>query len=522
MSKRRENGYNVLQNKLTNTTINGVTFTINEDKSVTLNGTATNSIITNLITGKYDDNNATNPLIIPENITNYRLSGCPSGGSGSTYKLDIYNKDNILIGTDFGEGIDISKNSGGISSLARVRIIVYSGAVLNNVTFYPMISYGTEEKPYEEYGAMPSLDYPSEVRAVGDNVNILPNEAVSESKLGVSLTVNSNGSLYLKGTATDNASFQLKGNYNSSVEVFRFKANTIYKNVSNINIRYRKINNGDYVSISPGQIFSYSSDVVVQYLYIEILKGTTVDKTYYPKIIEYYESVDESYSPYGQGSVEIKKYTANQPDVMYQRYEEQSLVLDIQKPMLSGDYFDLERGKEVHHFNKYISTLEDTWVLTSDEKNRFRLDGNIADSLNTKKQYCSHSSKYEVWATQDKTFSVKSNTNKTSSIYFNSSQFHTAEEFNQFVAEQEEAGTPLTFWYEVEEYELDLTEEQKSVLQQLSELELFKGTNNIITAESLALMQMSYIVDTQSYIDKQIDEKLANINQQILELAGGN
>ena len=634
MSKRRENGYNVLQNKLTNTTINGVTFTINEDKSVTLNGTATNSIITNLITGKYDDNNATNPLIIPENITNYRLSGCPSGGSGSTYKLDIYNKDNILIGTDLGEGIDISKNSGDISELARVRIIVYAGAVLNNVTFYPMITYGTEEKPYQEYGASPSPDYPSEVRAVGDNVNILPNEAVSESKLGVSLTVNSNGSLYLKGTATDNATFQLKGNFNSSVEVFRFKANTIYKNVSNINIKYRKINNGDYVSISPGQIFSYSSDVVVQYLYIEILKGTTVDKIYYPKIVEYHEGIDESYSPYGQGSVEIKKsnnlsnfttlangqssgtyngltfemlnkfsckisgkptsnelrfgnpynstqilvpfkegieykfktslnsggemtlvnskentyravfvqnkqtipveegddgissvkvytdvnktyneeivtcviYDSSQNDDFIPQ-EDVSHVLSIQKPMLSGDYFDLERVKEVHHFNKYISTLEDTWVLTSDEKNRFRLDGNIVDSLNTKKQYCSHSSKYEVWATQDKTFSVKSNTNKTSSIYFNSSQFHTAEEFNQFVAEQEEAGTPLTFWYEAEEYELDLTEEQITVLNELQNIILYDDTTNIILPDVYPILDydVSKIIDTTTTFEASLD-----------------
>lgn len=138
--------YNLLQNKLTDTTINGVTFKINEDKSVTVNGTATASIIANLITGEYNDNNATEPLIIPDNITNCRLSGCPSGGSSSTYKLDIYNQKYALLATDWGEGTNVTIDSQEDKKIARVRIIIYSGATVNNLTFKPMLVAGTEEK----------------------------------------------------------------------------------------------------------------------------------------------------------------------------------------------------------------------------------------------------------------------------------------------------------------------------------------------------------------------------------------
>ena len=308
-SQATREGYNVLQNKLTSNTINGVTFTINEDKSVTLNGTATNSIITNLITGKYDDNNATNPLIIPENITNYRLSGCPSGGSWSTYKLDIYAEDNELIATDLGEGANIQKESDTILNLLRVRIIVYAGAVLNNVTFYPMIIYGAENKPYEQYGASPSLDYPSEVRAVGDNVNILPNEATSQTEGELEWTVNTDGSVHVVGTASSNALYLKKGT-NNTEEVFRFRANKQYKNVGNVDILYQKTD-GAYARKLKGEIFEYEEDELINKLYLQIPSGETVDETYYPKIVEYHEGMDESYSPYGQGSVEVKKINKN-------------------------------------------------------------------------------------------------------------------------------------------------------------------------------------------------------------------
>ena len=36
----------------------------------------------------------------------------------------------------------------------------------------PMLILGEEDKPYERYGASPSLEYKSEVQACGDNVNI--------------------------------------------------------------------------------------------------------------------------------------------------------------------------------------------------------------------------------------------------------------------------------------------------------------------------------------------------------------
>lgn len=114
-------------------TVNGVTFTDNGDGTITANGTATAA--TNLFLDRSSALNLTGDFII---------SGCPSGGSDSTYYVAA------LAGTwanrDYGSGKAIS---GTIQSMA---ISIASGATLNNVVFKPMIRSasftGAEYEPY--------------------------------------------------------------------------------------------------------------------------------------------------------------------------------------------------------------------------------------------------------------------------------------------------------------------------------------------------------------------------------------
>lgn len=315
-------GYNLLQNKLTDTTINGVTFKINEDKSVTVNGTATASIIANLITGEYNDNNATEPLIIPDNITNCRLSGCPSGGSSSTYKLDIYNQTYALLATDWGEGTNVTINSQEDKKIARVRIIIYSGATVNNLTFKPMLVAGTEEKPYEQYGVMPSPDYPSPVVCLGSNKNELNLEdlEISNNNGIDTYSIDSPNQITLKNKNTTSGtpysySFQaFKLNLKNGNYILQSKVDT---NSTNYRIIIRGKKNGSNMTatqvlnqnttsgsfnIDYSQCDEYTIELYANMNYIEQLVTT---KYYDIKIEEGTEAT--SYSPPGQGSTKIKK-----------------------------------------------------------------------------------------------------------------------------------------------------------------------------------------------------------------------
>jgi hypothetical protein len=114
----KRTGKNLLQNTATTTTINGVTFTVNADGSVRANGTASGNAILVLNSFAFDG-------------TSVILSGCPSGGGGSTYRLDAFGSSGLSV--DVGNGIAITT-----SGERNIRIVVFSGTTIDKV-FYPMI-----------------------------------------------------------------------------------------------------------------------------------------------------------------------------------------------------------------------------------------------------------------------------------------------------------------------------------------------------------------------------------------------
>lgn len=203
----------------------------------------------------------------------------------------------------------VDKSNNASYSITLQTSSVDGTGTLTNYRNRYMLYKGTDEKSYELPGASPSLDYPSEVKTVGDNVNILPNEATSQTEGELEWTVNTDGSVHVVGTASSNALYLKKGT-NNTEEVFRFRANKQYKNVGNVDILYQKTD-GAYARKLKGEIFEYEEDELINKLYLQIPSGETVDETYYPKIVEYHEGMDESYSPYGQGSVEVKKINKN-------------------------------------------------------------------------------------------------------------------------------------------------------------------------------------------------------------------
>ena len=118
---------NLLPNKAHTQTINGVTFTTNADGSVTVNGTASGNALFWLL----GNQNAT--MTLPSGT--YTLSGCPSGGTSSTYRLSVYNNQGIGYQHDYGSGGNFPSLDGGM----KFAIVVFSGATVSNKVFYPMV-----------------------------------------------------------------------------------------------------------------------------------------------------------------------------------------------------------------------------------------------------------------------------------------------------------------------------------------------------------------------------------------------
>lgn len=98
----------------------GITFTINDDFSITVNGTATGS-------------NGVLVLSEPGGFSveegNWVLSGCPEGGSTTAYNISI-----AATVSDIGASAQFTS-----CSAKLVRLYVIEGTTITNLTFKPMV-----------------------------------------------------------------------------------------------------------------------------------------------------------------------------------------------------------------------------------------------------------------------------------------------------------------------------------------------------------------------------------------------
>ena len=202
----------------------------------------------------------------------------------------------------------------------------------------------------------------------------------------------------------------------------------------------------------------------------------------------------------------------------FEKYQEQAYTLPIQQPMLKGDYFEKEADgwKEVHTWTKAVfdGSTNVFYLDTTKEKTQVFNRNNLSPRPLNDVVYCNYFKKDD---SMDDTEKIKLTPKaQTPCLYIAINKDRltevTVEGFNQFLQEKAKTEALYAYYQIVTPTKLPCTSEQSKVLDQLSELDLFKGTNNIITVEDLALMQMTYTVDTKAYIDS----KIANTNAQIL------
>lgn len=207
----------------------------------------------------------------------------------------------------------------------------------------------------------------------------------------------------------------------------------------------------------------------------------------------------------------------NKNSTDFVEHEQTDYILNIQQEMLEGDYFvkEADGWKEVHAYGKSIITENADIVLSSATVDYIEFRINNALNSNSPNNYLN---------TYSNLFSNKANNRCTS--YNNyllcrvpaDLKITTVEEFKEILQENN-----LVVYYKLaSQVELECTEEQIAVLEELNNLDLYKPVTNIITTEDIALLKLKYALDVETYVDNKIDEKLANINQQILNIAGGN
>lgn len=130
-------GKNLLKPQARTETINGVTFVVDKDGSVTANGTATKATFLGF-----------GPDMKLTPGESYILSGCPEGGAFDTYMLYLHYKES---------GLDVYNRTGETKFTAKNEafssvVVIYEGITVNDLVFHPMIRYASfENTEFETY-----------------------------------------------------------------------------------------------------------------------------------------------------------------------------------------------------------------------------------------------------------------------------------------------------------------------------------------------------------------------------------
>lgn len=292
----------------TTKTANGVTFTVNSDGSITVNGTATSDADFMLLRGP-----------IQGYSESYFLSGCPLGGSDTTY----YISENFTASKDTGNGVVLNN----LPSDQVWRIVIKSGTTVNNLLFRPMLNEGTEAKPYSKWFAGLKNVFFKEIVSTGKNLIPFPYYSKSGVINGITYKVNSDGSILLNGTATANSSFVLVSNLSpikldksesyflsgcpsgGGFESYRiFIQNTAYQQ------GYSDAGNG----------VSFTAEYTDYYIFIIIGEGVTVNNLVFSPMLNYGTSA-LPYEPYISDTlssatpIELAEYDVAYPETETKR-----------------------------------------------------------------------------------------------------------------------------------------------------------------------------------------------------------
>ena len=186
---------------------NGITFTVNEDYSVTANGTATADANYILVINS-------NPILL-DNSKAYTLSGCPSGGGDSTYRIYIQDTSFSETYIDRGDGMTFTPKN----TEFYVYITISQGYTANNLVFKPMLNEGSTALPYMPYFSGLKNAFFKEIVSTGKNLIPYPYTDGTKTLNGVTFTVNNDGTITVNGTATSLTVFFIADTDNNKIKL---------------------------------------------------------------------------------------------------------------------------------------------------------------------------------------------------------------------------------------------------------------------------------------------------------------
>lgn len=314
---RLVDNHNLLPNNLLSEVVNGITFTINSDKSVTIDGTATYLAY------------RTMEVTLPAG--NYILSGCPASAQSQGYHYMVTRADGsyATVLKDYAFTVESEE-------IIKIMIRITNGTTVSNITFYPMIrSSDVADSTYMPYGQQiyegGVFEQIEEVRAIAEEAkelateannansggtssasdedllnitgyaktNLLENILETKTSNGITFTVNEDKTITVNGTATalTYVSWQVElqaGQYNLNGLPDTASTSGLHYMITRADGSYSQSAN----SINGATINITATEVVT--IYLRVAKSAVIDNAIVKPMIRPSNVYDNRYVPYGE------------------------------------------------------------------------------------------------------------------------------------------------------------------------------------------------------------------------------
>lgn len=510
------NGYNILPITLESGIYNGLEVTVNEDKSVTLNGTVTAPLQLKFFEGN---------IILNGEYSYYLFN--------KTHQVNIQSTDtDIGIILRFNDSFEkVTKTYDTDTVLTNLFTYVDTTKNFNNETFKFMLIKGSEEKEYEAFGQMPSTIFPSPIKNVEGDYDI----RVNNKNLAQIETLDINWKL------TENGITNLNRNAGSKLTEIKLKKDEkVYINFKLLKVKTTTmdndmtftgyINNVQTTSLSFGNIqrnkineivtreYKANEDCTLSY----ILWGNVLSETF-----------------------EFQFWITKEPDTDYIRVQQQNLPLTMPDEIkLYGEndgfvYLTKEQATELEldegwyvvnnykerNFSKEPLLTAKTagpfsqgyYIIFDDIKSRASLDGNTIYSTHQKQKAPANPSTDAEWLKMDGNSIGQLYPSVHNGVYINYAP-ETKQEFVDWFNNL----APIIIYPIKKPVYTKITD--KHFIKQLEDLQKVfshEGTTNIDTystddKEKAPLILSVEYLKSQKIINKKIDERITALENALI------
>lgn len=371
---------------------------------------------------------------------------------------------NKTFGSSFQNTVDISN---------ATNCYIYTDSTYANKTVTEVAIYeGKENKAYEQYGASPSPDYPSEIKTVGSQGSVKVTKCnknlfdKSKALIGHWI-IDEQGNIGQAGATAFVTDF-----------IPVFKDVPVYIPATGTSRRelYNKNKVGiQYLNNSDVQIFTPTEDGFIR---VSCNMATI--------------TMDNLMIFYGETSTP------------YEPHQEQSYIMPVQQEMLTDDFFDWINEEEVHNWSKLVLNGNENWkiesvgrfgIMKSDLSKIPMPTSNNNDYLGNMCNYYKESTPALTWKKEQGFCIDGSSCLRIYDTTYSSS--NNLEGFKEYLKAQYEAETPVIIYYKtVAETRLKFTDEQKAVAKEIQKATSYEDTTHIYSTD-----EVSPVFDIEAVID---------------------